>query len=162
MLNNQADTRRNATDSWITPKWLLQAIGPFDMDPCSCIPQPWPTASKMLTIQDDGLSQPWHGFVFCNPPYGRSLGKWLEKCASHNNAIALTFARTDTTTFHQHVFPKASAILFLAGLIKFCTPEGKTVKDNSGAPSVLIAYGRTAKDRFLSCKHLGSIWIPRP
>lgn len=75
-----SNTRRQGitTDSWITPKWIIDRLGTFDLDPCACEPQP------------------------CNPPYGRSLGIWLERMALHNNGIALVFARTDTRAFHDH------------------------------------------------------------
>lgn len=33
------------------------------------------------TPETDGLSQSWDrgGAVFCNPPYGREIGKWVKK-----------------------------------------------------------------------------------
>jgi len=108
-------TRRGGltTDNWITPRWLIERLGPFDLDPCACEPQPWPTAKRMVTENEDGLLLQWSGFVWCNPPYGRLLGVWLERMSVHNNGIALVFARTDTRAFHSHVWPCASALLFL-------------------------------------------------
>lgn len=40
------------------------------------------------TPETDGLSQSWDrgGAVFCNPPYGREIGKWVQK--AHEEAIA--------------------------------------------------------------------------
>lgn len=34
-----------------------------------------------FTPETDGLSQSWNvgGSVFCNPPYGREIGKWVQK-----------------------------------------------------------------------------------
>lgn len=52
------------TNEWLTPPWLLDVLGPFDLDPCSPIRRPWPTADMHYTAEDDGLSQPWHGRVF--------------------------------------------------------------------------------------------------
>lgn len=39
------------------------------------------------TPETDGLSQSWDrgGAVFCNPPYGREIGKWVQK--AHEEAI---------------------------------------------------------------------------
>jgi hypothetical protein len=31
---------------------------------------PWIPAKQHLTHAEDGLTTPWHGFVWCNPPYG--------------------------------------------------------------------------------------------
>lgn len=153
---------KNTTDSWITPRWLLNRIGPFDLDPCASTPQPWPTARIMVGEKEDGLLYLWHGMVFCNPPYGRRLGIWLERMALHNNGIALVFARTETQAFHQHVWPHADLLLFLRKRITFCTPEGIEAPQghNSGGPSVLIAYGREAMTRLLACKDLGKCVIP--
>jgi hypothetical protein len=37
--------------------------------------------SLYYTPETDGLSQSWDhgGAVFCNPPYGREIGKWVQK-----------------------------------------------------------------------------------
>lgn len=149
----------SSTDSWITPKWIIDRFGPFDLDPCACNPQPWPTAKTMVCPPDDGLLRKWDGFVWCNPPYGRSLGIWLERMAVHQNGIALVFGRTDTRAFHSHVFPSCSGILFLKGRLTFCTPEGKPAPlgHNSGGPSILIAYGSAAFGRLLGSRDLGQL-----
>lgn len=153
-------TRREGltTDSWITPKPIIDRLGPFDLDPCACDPQPWPTALRMVTERENGLLVLWSGFVWCNPPYGKALGVWLSRMALHNNGIALVFARTDTRAFHDHVWPFASAMLFLRGRLTFHQPCGASAPlgHNSGGPSVLIAYGREAETRLKGCRDLGA------
>ena len=57
-------------DEWLTPPEILRPLGAFDLDPCAPIMRPWDTAAKHLNVNDDGLSQPWHGRVWCNPPFG--------------------------------------------------------------------------------------------
>lgn len=159
-----AHTRREGvtTDSWITPKWIIDRLGPFDLDPCACDPQPWPTATRMVTEKDDGLLCLWGGLVWCNPPYGRALGTWLERMSLHDNGIALTFARTDTRAYRQHVWPCASGLLFLYGRLTFCTPTGESAPlgHNSGGPSVLIGYGAEARRRLELCADLGALAEP--
>ena len=129
-------------DEWLAPPALVQALGPFDLDPCSPIKRPWPTAAQHYTKKDDGLSLPWKGRVFCNPPYGKHTGLWLARCAEHGNAIALIFARTDTKVWIEQVWGKADAILFVFGRLFFHHVDGERGKANSGAPSALVAYGR--------------------
>lgn len=129
------------TDEWLTPPSLLRTLGPFDLDPCSPIKRPWPTARKHFTIEDDGLSQVWEGRVWCNPPYGLAATKWLEKLAAHGNGMTLIFARTETEMFFSQIWEKADAVLFLRGRLFFYTVEGKRAVHNSGAPSCLVAYG---------------------
>lgn len=129
-------------DEWLTPPEIVRALGAFDLDPCSPINRPWATAAKHFTINDNGLMLPWEGRVWCNPPYGKEAASWLEKCAMHGNAIALTFARTETQMFFKSVWPYADALLFIKGRLKFYHVTGEQ-GDSAGAPSVLIAYGKS-------------------
>ena len=64
---------------WYTPKSVFDALGVgFDLDVCSPgLDKTWVPAERALTIEDDGLTSPWHGFVWCNPPYGKGLDKWI-------------------------------------------------------------------------------------
>lgn len=102
----------NATDNWLTPPELIEAAGPFDLDPCAYHSQPWPTAARMYALpQENGLLLPWHGVVFCNPPYGDEMPKWTERMALHNNGLFLVFARTETFGFRP-ISKYAAAVLF--------------------------------------------------
>lgn len=150
---------RNAktSDSWITPQWLIDRLGPFDLDPCECDPQPWPCATN--GYRENGLMLPWSGFVWCNPPYGKAMKLWLNKLALHGNGIALVFARTETEAFSGHVWPHASSLLFLRGRLTFHYPDGSRPRNgaNSGGPSVLIGYGNEAERRLLKCADMGAV-----
>ena len=128
---------------WLTPKFILNALGPFDLDPCAAPePRPWNTATKHIVEKEDGLSQKWEGRVWLNPPYDQNvIGKWVSKLAHHGKGTALIFARTETQFFMREVFEKAQSCLFLEGRLHFHTPEGFRAKHNGGAPSVLVAYG---------------------
>ena len=153
---------KETTDDWITPKWLIDRLGPFDLDPCACVPQPWPCAERQYTFEDNGLLKPWQGVVYCNPPYGAKAAEWLSRLALHGNGIALVFARTETRAFFRSVWPHASALLFVKGRLTFCEPDGTTAKTghNSGGPSVLIAYGDLAKQRLIDNADLGKVVVP--
>lgn len=144
---------RTHTDNhrWITPKEITDALGEFDLDPCIDICQPWLHARKSWSTLDDGLAQEWSGRVWLNPPYGRETWKWLARLSEHGDGIALVFARTETRMFHEHVWPRASGVLFLAGRPHFYRPTGERAKGNSGGPLVLIAYGDRNADCLESC-----------
>lgn len=60
---------RMKNDEWLTPPEIMSSLGAFDLDPCSPINRPWPTAGIHYTVEDDGLSKPWFGRVWCNPPH---------------------------------------------------------------------------------------------
>lgn len=128
-------------DEWLTPPAIIRTLGPFDLDPCAPTVRPWDTASKHFTIDDDGLSSPWFGRVWLNPPYGPETGKWLARLADHGDGIALIFARTETAMFFKHVWGQADAALFIQGRLHFHHVDGSRAKNNSGAPSVLVAFG---------------------
>jgi hypothetical protein len=154
-----AHTRgQHTTDSWITPKWIIDRLGPFDLDPCACETQPWPCAARQYTEADNGLLMPWQGFVYCNPPYGKAMAVWLDRLALHGNGIALVFARTETAAFFSAVWPRASSLLFLKGRLTFHYPDGQGSKagHNSGGPSVLIGYGPLADERLAAAADLGA------
>lgn len=132
---------RGASDVWLTPPEIIDRLGPFDLDPCAAIGQPWDTAAHHYTEIEDGLSQEWHGFVWCNPPFGPEAAKWLARMVEHGNGIALVPARTETRWFIKNVWDAATAILFLHGRPHFHHEDGRRAKANSGAPICLIAYG---------------------
>lgn len=141
-----------ATDVWLTPRHILDALGAFDLDPCAA-PDPtlWPTAREHITLPRDGLSEPWHGRVWCNPPYNQHAYLWLERLALHGTGTALIFARTETTGFVEHVWNAADAVLFLHGRLHFHHADGTRAKANSGAPSCLVAYGWRDAARLANC-----------
>jgi hypothetical protein len=45
----------NGTDRWLSPPGLVQALWPFDLDPCAEPWMPWRTAARMLSLPpEDG------------------------------------------------------------------------------------------------------------
>jgi hypothetical protein len=144
------------TNDWITPRFILDALGDFDLDPCACEPQPWPTAHRMLTRHDNGLMAKWEGRVWLNPPYGQAIGDWMCRMADHNHGTALVFARTETSWFRESVWGKASGLLFLHGRLHFCLPDGTESQYNAGGPTVLIAYGPADAIRLRACEIKGA------
>lgn len=141
LSSHQSAAMKN--DEWLTPPQILRALGEFDLDPCAPVHRPWSTAAKHYTVEDNGLSRPWHGRVWCNPPFGREAVKWLRRCASHANAIALVPARTETKMFYETVWTAADAVLFIQGRPHFHHVDGRRAPFNSGAPIALIAYGQS-------------------
>jgi hypothetical protein len=134
----------------VTPQWVLEPLGKFDLDPCTPPIMPWTTAEHRYTEKDDGLAQLWTGRVWFNPPYS-NIEPWMQRMVDHRNGVGLTFARTETEWFDQYVWEQADSILFLKGRIYFCDVNGQRSRINSPAPSVLIAYGEENVDCLNSC-----------
>lgn len=137
---------RMLKDEWLTPPAIIDALGRFDLDPSAPINRPWAMAANHYTIEDNGLSRPWSGRVWLNPPYGKETGKWLARLADHGDGIALIFARTETEMFFDHVWRKADGLLFFQGRLHFHHVDGTRAAANAGAPSVLVAYGQKNVD----------------
>jgi len=80
------------------------------------------------------------GNVFCNPPYGRELGKWVEKAYNESRkgacVVMLIPARTDTRWFHDFILGRAE-IRFLRGRLKF----GGS-KNSAPFPSMVVVFGK--------------------
>lgn len=160
-------SHRSGTVEWLTPPEIIAALGghqSFDLDPCTPAHQPYPTARARFTRADNGLIQKWAGRVWLNPPYANGqIEKWLSRMAEHDRGTALIFARTETDAFFRFVWERASALLFMRGRINFhfgqpwTDPRGKqyAVGDrapaNSGAPTVLCAYGVDDADVLAFC-----------
>lgn len=136
------DNKANLSVDWYTPPWIFERLGlQFDLDPCQPeTPIPWVPATKTYCLADDGLTSPWVGLVWLNPPYGKHTGEWLEKMHDHRNGVSLVFARTDCRWFHDYV-AKADAILFLSGRVKFVDGLGISGGSGAGSGSMLVAWG---------------------
>ena len=129
------------SDLWETPQDLfdkLDAEFRFTLDVCA-LPEN-AKCPKYYTPEQDGLSQPWTGVVWCNPPYGRDVGAWVRKAAQSAlegaTVVMLLPARTDTKWFHRWIYHRAE-IRFLPGRLKF-----GGAKNSAPFPSMLVAFGK--------------------
>lgn len=128
------------TDVWLSPPWLIKALGEFDLDPSAPKRRPWDMAKHHYTIEDDGLSKEWRGRVWLNPPYGSATRKWIKRLREHGNGIAFIYTRTETEMFFDDVWSAADAVFFFKGRVACHRPDG--IKNSSPASaSCLIAYG---------------------
>lgn len=92
------------------------------------------------TPETDGLTNPWNiagGAVFCNPPYGREIGKWVRKAyeeAQNGTTIVMLLpARPDTTYFHDYIYERAE-IRFIRGRLMFTDENGEPPRNKKGKP----------------------------
>lgn len=147
------------TNTWFTPPEIVQPLGRFDLDPCTQSYRPFDTAVRHLCedMGECGLSAPWEGRVWLNPPYGRAIARWLQKLADHGNGIALVFARTDTA-WAQRLIASADGVNFLNGRIVFIRANGDRA-DNAGAGSMLLAFGSENVEAIQRIK--GLVWDRR-
>lgn len=149
-------------DEWLTPRWILDALGSFDLDPCAPIVRPWDTAKTHYTIADDGLSKEWRGRVWLNPPFNRNeRPEWMRRMAEHGNGIMLVPAALETAPFREFVFGRAHGILALSKRPHFCDTAGVEADANSDCTICLIAYGESNLDCLLN-SGLGIVLTEQP
>lgn len=114
------------SDRWETPKEFFEGLNKlfhFTLDACA-MPEN-AKCERYFTPEQDGLSQPWDGVVWCNPPYGRQVGKWVKKAydtAKEGTAVVVMLlpARTDTAWYHDYCYMNRFAtVRFVRGRLKF-------------------------------------------
>lgn len=140
MINEAMFTSNTA--EWATPQAFFDELNAefhFTLDPCAT-PQN-AKCPKYYTKEQDGLSQSWDGErVFCNPPYGREIGKWIEKASrevcggGYTVVVMLVPARTDTKYFHEFIYGKAE-IRFIRGRLHF-----NDSKMGAPFPSMIVIF----------------------
>ena len=113
---------RSQKSTWETRPELFASIDAefhFTLDACA---QPHNTkCARFYSPEDDGLSQPWSGIVWCNPPYGRGVDAWIAKAHASAQAgatvVCLVKSTTDTKWWHQYT--PAAEVRFLPGRERF-------------------------------------------
>ena len=132
------------SDLWETPQALFDELNAeFDFQLDACALPSNAKCARYFTPDIDGLKQTWRGRVWCNPPYGREIGKWVAKAASAEESdvvVMLLPARTDTRWFHEFIYKRAE-IRFLKGRLKFGGG-----KNSAPFPSMVVVFRRIKHD----------------
>ena len=137
----------SASADWPTPQDFfdkLHAEFDFTLDPCS--DEKNRKCEKFFTAADDGLAQAWDGRVFMNPPYGRTIGKWMRKAyeSAQEDAeivVCLVPARTDTAWWHDYAMK--GEIRFIRGRLKF---GGHS--NSAPFPNAVVVFSNPNRDLF--------------
>ena len=95
-----------------------------------------------FTKEDNGLEQQWSGRVWCNPPYGHSVGKWVEKAVEqvqNGNCLSVTMllcSTTDVKWFHDWAWGNCAEMVFVKG--RMCFDKGDGQENPAVFPSIVI------------------------
>lgn len=114
----------SATDQWATPQAFFDewhAMFNFTLDVCADAENA--KCPRFFDRLTNGLSQSWSSDVcWMNPPYGREIGRWVQKAHVESvkgaTVVCLLPARTDTAWWHDYVIPHAK-VTFIRGRLKF-------------------------------------------
>lgn len=130
----------DTSNDWYTPSWLFDAAGiTFDMDVAAPVDPNRRTcpARRYLTPLEDGLTEPWHGLVWMNPPYSRPR-PWVDRWVKHPSGLALLAATRSAST--GMALDGADAVMFFTG--QFSRPNGEV--DHNPWLLMLAARGSVA------------------
>lgn len=122
---------------WPTPQWLFDELNKefnFDLDACATKKN----AKCKRYYAVNSLQKEWTGRVWCNPPYGREIGSWVEKgfdsAVDYGSLVVMLLpARTDTKWFHSYC--AHGEIRFIKGRLKF-----GNAKFNAPFPSMIVIF----------------------
>ena len=127
---------------WVTPDWLFHQLDDefhFTLDAAASDRNH--KCEKYFTEADDGLSQKWDGVVWCNPPYNKSIKKWVKKAHDSDCVVVMLIpARTETDYWHEYIFGKAE-IRFIHGRLRFLYEDGTEAEVNAPFPSAVVVFG---------------------
>lgn len=146
----QPEIVESHSDAWYTPPDLLERArltfgGKIDTDPC-WHPQSHVEAAQRYTAADDGLSKPWLGNVWLNPPYSDPL-PFVRRLADHcdeHRAEGIALVKHDHTTRWWDVIDRrAAAVCYLRDRVRFHrpTPDGAIATCAAPFPSSVAYFG---------------------
>jgi phage N-6-adenine-methyltransferase len=134
----------SAKEDWTTPPVFFENVqknlGVFDLDVAASFENA--VCDRYVDKSRDALSMDWATLgaknIWCNPPYGRDLYKWLQKGYEASlKGVQVTFlvpARTDTRWFHDYALPYG-LLGWVRGRLKF----GGS-KNSAPFPSLLVTF----------------------
>lgn len=129
----------SARIDWATPQFLFDALhAEFGFDVDTCAVRENAKCASYFSPGNCGLSQDWGQRVcWMNPPYGRNIGRWMQKAYESAKAgatvVCLVPARTDTNWWHKYA--QRGEVRLLRGRLKFGTS-----KNSAPFPSAIIVF----------------------
>lgn len=133
--------------NWRTPWGVVRGLarrfagGDFDLD--AAADDDNHKAPGYLTEEDDALSQPWWGRVWCNPPY-QDIDPWVEHAIREVDAgraevvVMLLPARTGTEWYARARASGLCRIEPIRGRVQFLAADGQPWKGNFEWSVVLV------------------------
>jgi len=155
----------SASHEWYTPEQYLEAVrgvlGGIDLDPASCAEaNKTVMAETYYDANQDGLSQPWRGRIFLNPPYGSAGPPFIERLISElksgnvTEAVVLVNSHATETSWFQPLF--GGVLCFTDHRIDFVSPTGEA-QCGSTHGSCFVYFGDNEKDFIRIFRNFGYV-----
>ena len=162
---------------WLTPTDILTRVdavmGGIDLDPCANSLRPKHVPSThCYTKEDDGLTRPWQGRVFMNPPYARGVidpfvDKFINELSSGRMKSGIALVNADTSTrWFRRLAIHADVIGFFSPRLKFVHADTlEQAKGSQPRPQAVIGFHvspRLFDDQFVDlCWMASTRYVPR-
>lgn len=138
-IGNLAPLMTSNNADWETPDHLFNALHDefrFTIDAAASMENR--KIKNFFSIHQDAFRLQWRGVVWLNCPYGKEMGRWMEKAKRStvdNSAtvVCLVPARTDTNWWFDHA--RFGEVRFLKGRLRF-----KGAPTSAPFPSALIIF----------------------
>ncbi len=154
---------------WYSPSDVVEAarvvLGDIDLDPASSeLANTKVGAARFFTLEEDGLSQPWRGRVWMNPPFAQpAIGLFAEKLAASMRATCRRRSSLSTTRPRprgsRRWLPSRRRSAFRHGASSFGTLTA-TTPSRFPCKAKPCYFGRDV-DRFCDgFEPFGQVWIP--
>jgi hypothetical protein len=131
--------RDTNSNDWYTPSWLIEAVrrvmGDIDLDPASCArANEIVKAKAFYTKEQDGLSKPWYGRVWLNPPYSMPLiANFSDHLLGNPGIEAVMLTRNATETkWCQRLIKESDGFCLLNKRVSFWCPDKPVGQDKCG------------------------------
>lgn len=168
MKNHQHINGDSGSDEYFTPLEIVNAarsvMGGIDLDPAtSPLANERVKASRIFTLNEDGLNQPWRGCVWLNHPFGKKTNKpWVAKLLAEyeagrvREAVCICFASTSEQWFRPLLaFPQC----FIHQRTNYFLPDG-TLKKGVTKGSVVTYFGPNIQNFAREFSKIGTVKVP--
>lgn len=154
-------------NEWYTPREYIAAaretMGGIDLDPASTKEANTVVgAETFYTAEQDGLSRPWRGRVWLNPPYATDLiGRFADKlageyAAERTIAACVLVNNATETGWFETIAQHATAVCFPRGRVKFWAPKKSSATPLQG--QAVLYLGKAANRFATSFQAIGRVW----
>jgi len=159
------------SDGWYTPQWMVDAarttMGSIDTDPATCAAaQAIVQAETWYTAAENGLTQPWSGHVWCNPPYSNPM-PWAERMVAlyQSGAIGAGMMLVNCTCspkWARLLWRQANAVCLLSSRIDFWHPSKSNANGSYDRDSALFYFGADCGGFVAAFSGYGVIQLLKP
>jgi len=123
------------SNEWETPRTIFNQLNEeFNFQLDASATKDNALCANFFTLEDNSLIQDWSKYksIFCNSPYGRMIGKFVEKAYQESQrgstVVMLIPARVDTKWWHNYC--AKGEVRFIKGRLKFVNKSSPSYSDD--------------------------------